>query len=259
MNLRKFLSEINTPGLPKYAQLREAILRAIAKGVLKPGDQLPPDLEIVRDTGLSLGTVHSAMRDLTTEGVIIRDQGRGTFVAEKRKTQLEKPWYASFSKGEGSNDRLPVFVKLISCQRVSAPEGIVRLLNSKTNDFIQIDRLISIGDEFSIYDQFFLNAVQFEGFLSKSINELERTNFKIILRREYNVIIGRLARSIKLTQLPETVCLEIGVPPKTVGLIHQSIAYSQKDNPVFFQKTYIPPNDLIYHMPAEGSIPEDWV
>jgi DNA-binding GntR family transcriptional regulator len=258
MKLSKFISDVKTPGLPKYAQLREAVLQAVAEGALKPGEQLPPDLEIVRDTRLSLGTVQSAMRALAKEGAIVRDQGRGTFVAENQKRQLEKPWYACFSREGDAKTPLPVFVKLISCERVSGQERLVRLLNSKTDDFIQIERLITIGDELCIYDQFFLNAAQFEGFLSKTAEELERTNFKLILRREYNVNVGRLARSTRLTNLPEEVCRKIGVPPMTIGLIQQSIAYSEKGNPLFLQENYIPPHNLIHHFPAEWGIPMDW-
>ena len=257
MNLFEIISENKKHGLPKYVQLQEAILNAIAKGYYKQGDQLPPDLDIVRDTRFSLGTVQAAMRCLLKEGVIVRDQGRGTFVAKIAK--LEKPWYCRFSKEENEEDFLPVFPKLVFCKRVTRQERLVRLLNSKTEEFIQIDRVINIGNEFSLYTKFFLNAAQFGGFLSKSKEELERINFKIILRQEYSVEIRRLARFFRFTQFPEMVCRKIHVPLETVGLIQQSTAYSQKDDPIFLQESYLPPNDLLWHMPHSPNIPEDWI
>jgi DNA-binding GntR family transcriptional regulator len=256
--LIEFMSGEKKPGVPKYAQLREAVLNAIEKGYLKPGDQIPPDLDIVRETRLSLGTVQSAMRAMAEEGVIVRDHGRGTFVAERKKNQLERPWYCRFSKEENAEEFLPVFIKLISCKHITGQERVSRLLKSKTNDFIQIDRRINVGNEFSLYDQFFLDGTKFSDFLSKSTEEMERTNFKVILRREYNMDIKRVVRSMKFGPFSEMICREIDVPLNTVGLIQQAIAYSMKRNPIYLQETYIPSNNLIYHMPDAPGVPVEW-
>lgn len=259
MNFSKILSEHRTPGLPKYLQLEKAILKAIEDGSYQPGDQLPPDLEIVRDTRLSLGTVQSAMRSLVKKGAIVRDQGRGTFVSKKKKVELEQPWFCRYTREENEENFVPIFPKMVFCKRISGEERLRRLLHSTTGDYVQIDRRINVGNEFSFYDKFFLPADQFGGFLSKSTEELERTNFKIILRREYNVEIGRAARCMRFAQFPESVCRKIRVPAGTVGVIHQTTAYSQKGNAVFFQESYVPPNNLILHMQESASIPEDWI
>ena len=72
------------PGVPKHVRLRNAVLAAIRKGYLKPGDQLPPEQEVSRAVGLSLGTVQRALSNLANERALVREQGRGTFIA--------KPW-----------------------------------------------------------------------------------------------------------------------------------------------------------------------
>jgi GntR family transcriptional regulator len=259
VNLSEILSGKRAPGLPKYLQLEEAILKAIDDGSYKPGDQLPPDVDIVRDTRFSLGTVQSAMRSLAKRGAVVRDQGRGTFVAQKRTVELEQPWYARFTREEKQEEFLPIFPKVVFCRRVKGEERLRRVFPGAADDYVQIDRRIKVGNEFSLYDRFFLPANEFGGFLSKNREELERTNFKIFLRREYRVEIRRLARTMRLTELPKTVCRKIRVPAGTVGLINQSTAYSQKDNPVFFQESYVPPNPLLLHMPDSVSIPDDWV
>jgi GntR family transcriptional regulator len=259
VNLSAILSQKRTYGLPKYLQLEEAILKAIEEGSYQPGDQLPPDLTIVRDTRFSLGTVQSAMRSLAKRGAIVRDQGRGTFVAKKRTVELQQPWYCLFTRGEDKKDFLPVFPRVVVCKRVGRAGRWPQVFDPATEDFVQIDRRITVGTEFSLYDKFFLPADPFGGFLSKTREELERTNFKVILRREYRVEIGRLARSMKVARFPETVCRAVRAPAGTIGLINRSIAYSQKESPVFYQETYVPPNDLVLHLPESASIPEDWM
>ena len=70
---------------PKYQQLKEIIKKEINKGKLKPGDQIPPEEKIAERHGVSLGTVRQAMAELVNETLIYKEQGRGTFVAEKKK------------------------------------------------------------------------------------------------------------------------------------------------------------------------------
>ena len=70
---------------PKYRQLKEIIKKEINKGKLKPGDRIPAEERIAEKYEVSLGTVRQAMAELANEGLIYKEQGRGTFVAEKKR------------------------------------------------------------------------------------------------------------------------------------------------------------------------------
>jgi len=70
---------------PKYRQLKEILKEQINKEKLKPGDQIPPEEKIAQRHGVSLGTVRQAMAELVNEGLIYKEQGKGTFIAEKKK------------------------------------------------------------------------------------------------------------------------------------------------------------------------------
>lgn len=70
---------------PKYRQLKEILKEQINKGKLKPGDQIPPEEKIAQRHGVSLGTVRQAMAELVNEGLVYKEQGKGTFIAEKKK------------------------------------------------------------------------------------------------------------------------------------------------------------------------------
>ncbi len=66
----------------KYARLKSAIKAAISSGELAAGDQLPPEAELAAALSLSLGTVRRCMAALVQEGVVKREHGRGTFIAD---------------------------------------------------------------------------------------------------------------------------------------------------------------------------------
>ena len=73
--------------VPLYHQLKMLILRKIEEGHLKPDDQLPPEDKLAQAYGVSKITVRQALRELSAEGYIRRQQGRGTFVQRPRVEQ----------------------------------------------------------------------------------------------------------------------------------------------------------------------------
>lgn len=70
------------PGRPLYTVVKEAVRAAIDCGRFAPGTQLPSTKAISEEMEVSLVTVHRAMQELVANGVLVRGQGRGTFVHE---------------------------------------------------------------------------------------------------------------------------------------------------------------------------------
>lgn len=64
-----------------YQQIRDAILRDIRSGVLREGDPVPSELELAQRFGVSRITSKKALDTLRQDGVVVRERGRGTFVA----------------------------------------------------------------------------------------------------------------------------------------------------------------------------------
>lgn len=70
-------------GTPRYHQVADHIRAQIKDGILRAGDQLPTEGELVDRFGVSRNTVRLALRRLTEEGLLSSGQGRGTFVRER--------------------------------------------------------------------------------------------------------------------------------------------------------------------------------
>lgn len=77
---RKRLSESREP---KYLQVKERLRNDLLRGVYAPGAKLPPDSELYKRFNVHRLTVVRAMNDLTQEGLIVRQRGSGTFVADR--------------------------------------------------------------------------------------------------------------------------------------------------------------------------------
>ncbi|HEV8614580.1 MAG TPA: GntR family transcriptional regulator [Methylomirabilota bacterium] len=68
-----------------YAHLAEALQRRIVNGVYPAGSPIPSETELVAEFGVSAITVRRAIRELTFEGMLFGRQGRGVFVADRRR------------------------------------------------------------------------------------------------------------------------------------------------------------------------------
>jgi GntR family transcriptional regulator len=247
---------LDAKSLPRYVQLIDAIISAIEDGFWKQGEKLPAETELSRMTPFSLGTVQKALKALVDEGILNRIQGSGTFVIEKRR-KMDRPWHCRFASNK-ENSFLPVFPKVVLKKRVVIDPPWAKLLQPDETGLIQIDRTIQIDNEFSVYCKMYLSSNKFSGFLKKRDAELEKTNFKTLIRRDYNINITHMSYFLRVTQLPSEICRAIEISKGSVGLIYEIIANSGYKNPIYYQELFIPPNNLRLHISDTANIPEYW-
>ncbi len=81
---QSLLNALPDTNAPIYARLKSAILENIGSSTWLPEQRLPSESEMVKALGVSRMTVNRALRELTSDGVLIRQQGVGTFVAPKK-------------------------------------------------------------------------------------------------------------------------------------------------------------------------------
>jgi GntR family transcriptional regulator len=99
--------------VPMYSQVAGALRRRIEMGEWQPGDQISTLLELEAEFQVARVTVRQAVELLEQEGLVMRQQGRGTYVSErvndKRWLKLETTWEALIS---GIKDNVPQFIKV---------------------------------------------------------------------------------------------------------------------------------------------------
>jgi GntR family transcriptional regulator len=84
-------------GVPIYVQLREQILAAIGRGLLKPGAQLPTMRQVAVALKIDLNTVQRAYAELERDGVLSKQRGVGTFVTEAAPPRNAKKQVQDFA------------------------------------------------------------------------------------------------------------------------------------------------------------------
>ena len=73
---------------PLYVRVREILVQRVSSGYWKPGQSLPNEFELADELGVSQGTVRKALDMLASEHLVVRRQGRGTFVAEHTSADI---------------------------------------------------------------------------------------------------------------------------------------------------------------------------
>ncbi len=71
---------------PMYKQVLKILSDRITSGQLKPGDKLPSETALMSEFGVSRITVRAAIIELAEDGILVRSQGKGTFVATPKST-----------------------------------------------------------------------------------------------------------------------------------------------------------------------------
>lgn len=229
------------PGMAKYAQLRETLSAAIRGGHWKPGSQLPPERELARVTGFSLGTVQRALRDLAEEGIVVRTQGSGTYVAEGRGA-IDTPLYLRFLGGEGEPQFLPLFPKVLSRKRIEERGPWSEWLRQTGSDVVRITRRISVNGEFTLFNRFYFNAETFPGIASAPLATLDGANLKQLLGGEINLPVTQMRQRVSFVKFPPEAASASGVKAGTRGMLLESAAAAGRE-PLYFLESFIPPNE----------------
>lgn len=71
-------------GKPAYQQIADDIRQRILDGALRAGDRLPTEVDLMAEYGVSRIVVRGAVELLSNEGLVKKEQGRGTFVRDQR-------------------------------------------------------------------------------------------------------------------------------------------------------------------------------
>lgn len=144
---------------PKYRQLKVILKKQIIEGKLKPGDRIPPEETIAGKYNVSLGTVRQATAELVNEGLICKEQGRGTFVAEKNKertftmglvvSDVGNPFYAQFARSVQEKAHLLQYSVILhnTDDQVSREVESIDMLIKKQVDGIILVPILEDGEE----------------------------------------------------------------------------------------------------------------
>lgn len=130
--------------MPIYLQLTGAIKTAINDGRLQPGDIIPSERVLVEQLRIARGTARKALQYLLEEGILVRNQGSGTFVAPHVRQSL--PLLESFSEmAEATGGKAKSVLVAFQRRQATRDERFIFQLNSSRAEVVELSRLRKIN------------------------------------------------------------------------------------------------------------------
>src|SRR5258707_6540532 len=166
----KTIASLTAPAFqPLYRQIKTLITQSLVSGEWRPGDLIPSEIELANRFSVSQGTVRKAIGELSDQNLLVRQQGKGTFVPSHSEERSQFP-YLRITPDRGSLDELAA--TLLDCRKVKldATSGKKLGLAAGSGAFL-ITRLMSISARKAIYEEIRLPSERFKGLSPVTIDQ----------------------------------------------------------------------------------------
>jgi GntR family transcriptional regulator len=177
---------------PLYRQVKELLIKRLGDGSWSPGQLLPSEPEIAAGLGVSPGTVRKALDEMSSESLLVRRQGRGTFVASHDEARILFQFFRMVS--DTGERRFPES-RVISVSLAKADERAAARLGITAKDsVVTIERVRSLDGRPCIHEYIVLPRAMYPGI--ERIRELPNNLYALYSTR-YGVTIARGSESLK--------------------------------------------------------------
>lgn len=229
---------ITLPGLgapafsPLYQQIKSLILKSLQDGEWKPGDLIPSELDLAARYRVSQGTVRKAIDELAADNLLVRRQGKGTFVATHAEAHVQYR-FLRLHPDKGTHDSEgPAERHILSCKRLRAPAEITSLLGLRGGEtLVQVTRVLSFHGEPAILEDLWLPASPFKGLTQETLAQFEGPMYALF-ETQFGVRMVRAVEHIKAVSASHEVALQLGVPEGFPLLSVERVAYTYNDVPM---------------------------
>ena len=151
---------------PLYLQIKGLLENSLEAGEWRPAEAIPSEIELARRFGVSQGTVRKAIEALAADNLVVRRQGKGTFVATHTEEKASLFRFLRIRRNDGE-DEYPGS-RLLDVRRAKATADVARLLELKPGEaVIVLRRILEYGGAPVVLDEITLPAALFKG-LTKS-------------------------------------------------------------------------------------------
>lgn len=182
--------------VPLYEQLKTALKEAMQKKEYRPGERMPSEPELGEKYKVSRITVRRAVKELCDEGILVRQQGKGTFVLEKADyRRLDKSagvGVHEYMELSGRKARAEILEKMIIKPK---PAYARDLAIDSTDDVVYLKRLMFVDEMPMMIDTSYLPVKRFPGIYDKLEGDVAL--FRLI-RQEYGVKLERYYKVLKV-------------------------------------------------------------
>jgi GntR family transcriptional regulator len=216
-------------GVPLYHQIQHLIRHRIHSGLYRPGTQIPSEHELSSELAVSRVTLREALRELVRENLLVRIQGKGTFVASNPPKRLAPVRYTGFLEELQERVRKLRVTDVEMAQVPATTELKTTLqLDDTTAELTMIRRLRFIDDQPFSFTQNYLPTEIGARIRQKDLYSMPLLK---ILQEDLKIPIVRARETIEAAPADPDTARRLGVPVLYPVLHMTRVMYTTGDKP----------------------------
>lgn len=227
--------ELDAPA-PLYKSVKHLLTRELAAGEWRPGQALPSEAKLAQRFQVSIGTVRKAIDELVAERMVVRQQGRGTFVASHNASRLLFHFFHIVPRSGGR--RYPK-TETVSFRRGRAEADEARKLRLAPGDPVyRIRNLLSLDERVVLVDDLVLAQALFPDLSEKILAGRPNTIYHLYQTR-YGVNVLRTSERLRATLADAEIAKLLGMRKGAPLLEINRVALSYHDVPVELRRSLV--------------------
>ena len=214
---------------PLYQQIKALITQSLQSGEWKPGELIPSEVELAGRYKVSQGTVRKAIDELAAEHLVVRRQGKGTFVASHNEARAHFR-FLKLMPDEGVPQHLEH--EYLEVKRIRAPAEVARLLDLKSGDaVVYIKRLMSDSGAPTILEELWLPGQLFKGLTAERLAEYKGPMYGLF-ESEFGTRMIRASEKIRAVAADAPTAHALKVAEGTPLLCADRVSFTYGDKAV---------------------------
>jgi GntR family transcriptional regulator len=219
-------------GAPLYRLAKRALLAAIEAGSWSAAGALPSEAELAAALGISIGTLRHAVDELVAERILVRRQGRGTFVATHTTERFVFQFF-HVERSDGVRDAPQV--ELLSFERGRLDDEAAAALSRPPGDAaITIENRLALQGRPVVHDRIMLPAALYRGLTEKRLRERPSTIYHLY-QTAFGITVLRATERVRAAAADRSAARVLGVAPGSAVLQVRRTALTFHDKPVEYR------------------------
>jgi GntR family transcriptional regulator len=219
---------------PLYLQIKDLLVERLDAGHWRPGQAIPSELELAAQYRVSQGTVRKAIDALAADNLLVRRQGKGTFVATHTEEQSSMFRFLRIRRNDG-REEYPAS-RLLDVRRSKATAEMARALEMKpAGPVFVLRRLLEYEGEPAVLDEIVLPAALFKG-MTRARVQAYRGSMYSLFETQFGVRIVKAQEKLRAIAADATSAALLKVQPGQPLLAVERVTRTYGDRPVEWRR-----------------------
>ena len=229
------MSDIAAPSFkPLYLQVKASLLACLEAGEWHPGEAIPSEVALARRFGVSQGTARKAVDTLAADNLVVRRQGKGTFVATHTEEKTSLFRFLRIRRNDGHVE-YPASRLLDVRKGKATPEVARALMLRSAAAVITLRRVLEFSGEPVVQDDIVLPAALFRG-LTRSRVEAYRGSMYSLFETQFGVRMLRAHEKIVAIAADAQAAAILEVRPGEPLLAVERVTFTYGERPVEWRR-----------------------